>query len=181
MEQSLSKANNLNGNGNLIVKSEENFGEVVNTVQYGVIKLMGDSTEYKVSYKTLYDIASKPPQFKGSVIIPELRLKVPLSNIVFQQFREKKEVIVKDFAKLPTVELICKKDIVDGEFEVSNKSIKELCSNMEEYWRVTAHVLKETNTPDLCFNHVKQALLLKSSEPNYPASILKIYKYGKLQ
>lgn len=181
MENALTKKNNLNTDGNLIIQTNENFGEVINTVQYGVIKLMGDNTEYKVSYKTLYDIANKPPQFKGSVVIPELHLKVPLSNIVFQQFREKKEIIVKDFAKLPTVELTCKKDIVDGEFEVSSKSIKELCSNMEEYWRVTAHVLKETNTPDLCFNHVKEALLLKSSEPNYPASIRKIYKYGELQ
>lgn len=181
MEQLLSKVNNLNGNGNLIVKSEENFGEVVNIVQYGVIKLMGDNTEYKVSYKTLYDIANKPPQFKGNVVIPELHLKVPLSSIVFQQFREAKEIIAKEYAKLPTIDLVCKRTKVGEDFEISSSSLKKLHENMEEYWQITAHILKETNNPDLKFNHVKRALLMKSPEPNYSASVLEIYKYGELQ
>lgn len=181
MENTLTKKNNLNTDGNLITQTNENFGEVINTIQYGVIKLMGDNTEYKVSYKTLYDIANKPPQFKGNVVIPELHLKVPLSSIVFQQFREAREIIAKEYAKLPTTDLVCKRTKVGDDFEISNSSLKKLHENMEEYWQITAHILKETNNPDLKFNHAKRALLMKSPEPNYPASVLEIYKYGELQ
>ena len=49
MENALTKKNNLNTDGNLITQTNENFGEVINTIQYGVIKLMGDNTEYKVT------------------------------------------------------------------------------------------------------------------------------------
>ena len=72
----------LTPEGDLIVDSKENGGTTITTVKYGVIKLMGDKTEYRVSYKTLTDIVNRPPKFEGDVIIPELHLKTPIKNIV---------------------------------------------------------------------------------------------------
>lgn len=187
MEKSLAEQKKLTSDGCLILSSKENAGSIISTVQYGVIKLMGDDTEYEVSYKTLCDIANKPAQFKGSVVIPELRLKVPLTSIVFQQFREKNVFTEKAYARLPTVDLVCKNTAVGEDFKLSEKSERDYRNSGEAYWRVTAHIIDEGNmddmrkVPDLKFENVKRALLMKSKEVGYPATILEIYKYGEKQ
>lgn len=178
MDKELIQQGKLDNSGNLIISSRENAGGVIRKIQYGIIKIMGDSKEYRVSYRTLFDIANKPPQFKGNIIIPELRLKIPLSSIVFQQFREEKQFISSEYSELPTVELICER--IGDEFKISNKTEAYYKKSGVKYWLVVAHIL-DRQTPDLKFNNVKQALLMQSKEENYPSTILEIYRYGKKQ
>ena len=176
----------LTANGDLIVESRENGGTTITTLKYGVIKLMGDKTEYRVSYKTLADIVNRPQKFEGDVVIPELHLKVPVKNIVFQQFRDEEIQTAKDFTNLPTKRVVCEPTRVGERFRLTKLSEMEANKANGKYWLATLHYTTSSDDEKLfdCeFSHAKEALLMTPylEEPNYPPSVSKIFRYGEEQ
>ena len=178
MENGLELKNKLDNEGNFVVSREENGGSIVEVVRYGVIKLIGDKTEYRVSYKTLLGITNKPEKFNGNVVIPELHLKVPISSIVFQQVREEKRVTVKGFTKLPFENFICEPTNVGEEFKPLEIKENEAKKTMEKYWLICAHYIEKDGVRrfDYNFNHVKEALLIRV-EDGCPI-VSRFFSYG---
>lgn len=176
----------LTPEGDLIVDSKENGGTTITTVKYGVIKLMGDKTEYRVSYKTLTDIVNRPPKFEGDVIIPELHLKTPIKNIVFQQFRDEEIQTAKDFTNLPVKRVVCEPTQPGERFRPTELSEMEANKSNAKYWLVSMHYTTASNNENLydCeFSHAKEALLMVPylEDEGYPPSVSRIFRYGEEQ
>jgi len=180
MDKSLELRDKINENGDLIVDKTENGGLITEVVKYGVIKFYGDDKEYRVSYKTLWDITNKPENFKGNIVIPELHMKVPLSSICFQQIREEKNIIKKSFTKLPTEDFVCLATEVGEEFKPAGLSEREAKKKMDEYWLIQAHYIEQNGVKrfDYNFNHVKSAILVRCVEDGVFA-VSKSFSYGE--
>lgn len=178
--------NKLTPEGDLVVESRESGGTVTTKVKYGVIKLMGDKTEYRVSYKTLMDIVNRPAKFEGDVIIPELHLKTPIKNIVFQQFRDEELQTAKDFTNLPTKRVVCEVSNPGERLKPTLISESEANKSRAKYWLATLHYSTGINGENLyyCdFSQAKELLLMVPymEEENYPPSIGRIFRYGEEQ
>ena len=175
----------LNETGDLITSKTEEGGAIKQTVKYGIIKLMGDKNEYRVSYKTLYDIVNKPEKFNGNVVIPELHMKVPLNSIVFQQFRDEEITINKDFTRLPYERLVCEPTPVGQNFKPTDLSESAANKTRSKFWLASLHYTIGPDGQklfDCNFNHAKEALfMVPVMEENYPPSINKIFRYGNEQ
>lgn len=96
----------FNKDGDQIISSEKTGAGETQTVKYGLIKLMGDKKEYRVSFKTLVTIENaRQANFKGTIKIPELHLSVLASQIVMLRSETEKQQVVENFTKLPTESL----------------------------------------------------------------------------
>lgn len=182
MQELIEGKGKLNSDGDLITNFKENGGTTSTTIKYGVIKLMGDKTEYRVSYKTLTDIANLPAKFEGDVVIPELHLKVPKKNIVFQQFRDEELVTAKDFTNLPYKTVICEATEVGEKLKPTSLSEFEVSRSNSKYWLATLHYVTSSEGEylyDCDFSHAKEALLMvPCGEEKYPSVINRIFRYG---
>lgn len=170
------KTGKLDQRGDLVIDERETEEAVYKTVKYGVIKLIGDPNEHRVSYQSIKMLADKLPLFRGDVIIPELHLKIPINRVVFQQIREEEQKIVKNFAKLPT-------DVILLDLE-ENVIINREDLKTREAWReATAHYQEGANGREyyLNRNQLKRCLWLhreKGENEFYPPAIYRIEKYG---
>ena len=172
----------LNSNGDLIVDTREDGGNIINTIKYGIIKLRGDTTEYRVSYKTLVEITTKPEKFNGHIVISELHLKVPINDIVFQQFRDEELTTPKDFTRLPTRYVICENTEIGENFKPTNLAQWQVDKMKTNFWLTRLHFYISPNDEplyDCNFSHAKEALYMRALEDkDYPAVINRIFRYG---
>ena len=104
MENELVKTSStVNSNGDYVVRQREDGGAIVETVKYGVIRLMADKAEHRVKGVTLARLyALEQKGFKGSVAIRELGMNVPLHQIILMKWEEEDVRTAKDFTRLPT-------------------------------------------------------------------------------
>ncbi len=175
-EKTPAKTAKKDADGNLVLEEWETEEATYKKVKYGVIRIMGDPNEHRISYETLKAIADKPPLFNGDVIIPEMHVKVPLNRIVFQQFRDEEQKRLKNFAKLPTSAVLL--DLNEDKM-IAREDLKG-----REAWReATAHYQEGTDGREyyLNRNQLKRCLWLhreKGESEFYPPSIYRIEKYG---
>lgn len=118
----------LNADGNQIIsRSVDGSGEL-QTIKYGIIRLMGDKNEYRVSFKTLCDIEKmRNAGFTGSIKITELNMSVMANQIVMAKSETEDIRIVENFTKLPT------------ETVWLNEDMQKIQSKGNSYYLATCH------------------------------------------
>lgn len=172
-----------NTNGDLIIDEEKDGGRVVQKVKFGIIKLMGDKTEYRVSFKTLCDIEKSRQQgFEGSVVIKELNMSVKMGQIVLLKSDIENSVLKNEFTNLPYESLILER-LNNGEFIISNKSRRKHQEEGTTFWQCLVHyeVKGEEKHYLMGFEQIKLAAKVKNNEGYTVCE--NIYEYGveKLQ
>ena len=170
------KTGKLDQRGDLVIDERETEEAVYKTVKYGVIKLIGDPNEHRVSYQSIKMLADKPPLFGGDVIIPELHLKIPINRVVFQQIREEEQKIIKNFAKLPT-------DVILLDFEEDVIVSREDLRGRERWREATAHYQQGAEGKEfyIAKHQLKRCLFIRKEKGEnefYPPAIYRIEKYG---
>lgn len=176
MNKTPAKMGKLDQKGDLVIDERETEEAVYKTVKYGVIKLIGDPNEHRISYQSIKMLADKPPLFNGDVIIPELHLKIPINRVIFQQIREEEQKVVKNFAKLPTsiVLLDLEKDEIIGREDLKTR----------KKWReAIAHYQQGTDGKEfyIAKHQLKRCLYLRREEGEsefYAPTVYRIEKYG---
>lgn len=167
-----------NNSGDLIVAEEKDGGRTMQEVKFGLIKLMGDKKEYRVSFKTLCDIEKSRQQgFEGNVIIKELGMSVKMSQIVMLK-SEVEDVVIKDgFTNLPYESLILER-FENGEFIRSNKSRRKHQEEGTTFWQCLVHYKLEGEEKKYLmeFEQLKLAARVRNNDGYTVCD--KIYEYG---
>ena len=168
-----------NNNGDLIVAEEKDGGRTMQEVKFGLIKLMGDKKEYRVSFKTLCDIEKSRQQgFEGNVSIKELGMSVKMSQIVMLK-SEVEDVVVKDgFTNLPCESLILER-FNSGEFVKSKKTRRQHQEEGTEFWQCVVHYKRGEDGRKqylMGFEQLKMAAHVINEEGYTLCD--KIYEYG---
>ena len=144
-------------------------------VKYGLIKLIGEKTEYRVSYKTLLDIVkAKEANFNGQVDIPEINMRVQISQIIMMKSELETIRIENDITNLPTAS-VC----LDLDFKISPHIRGWFLRNQVPYYQATVHYKENNGIREyyLEFNKIKRLLKIDFDEDGYDY-ISEIYKYG---
>lgn len=165
----------LNADGNQIIFETKNGAGIEQTIKYGLIKLMGDKKEYRVSYKTILAINdAKNSNFTGNINIPELNMKVQANQIVMLRSEIEKNQIVENFAKLPTASLC-----LDLDLKPLNMLRPQLLREKRPYYEATAHYVECNGERQyyLIFDKIKRCLKIDYDDDGYDY-ITNIYEYG---
>lgn len=165
----------LNNEGNQIISETKNGAGVEQTIKYGLIKLMGDKKEYRVSYKTMLAINdAKNSNFTGNINIPELNMKIQSNQIVMLRSETEKNQIVENFTKLPTANLC-----LDLNLKPLNMLRPQLLREQKPYYEATVHYTECNGERQyyLGFDKIKRCLKIDYDEDGYDF-ITNIYEYG---
>lgn len=176
MNNNLQKTNiKFNSDGNQIINENVDGGGKTQTIKYGLIKLIGDKIERRVSYKTLLGInEAKNSDFDGQINIPEINMSVQVSQIVMMRSETEDIRIDDNFTNLPTISVN-----LDSDFNIINKPRNYFLKYKIPYYSTTVHYRENNGSMEYCLEFDKIKKLLKvefDSEGN--DYISEIYNYG---
>ena len=123
-----------NNDDNQIIDEIVDGGGKTQTVKYGLIKLMGDKTEHRVSFKTLLAITEADKNEAETIMIKELGMVVKLSQIVMMRSETETARIINNFTNLPTTNLYLTLD-----FKILDKIRTYFDRNKVAHYLATAH------------------------------------------
>lgn len=162
-------------NGDQILEEIVDGGGKTQTIKYGLIKLIGEKKEYRISYKTLLAInEAQNAKFKGKINIPEINMSVQASQIVILKSETETVRVDDDITKFPYTNLILNLD-----FTISNKLRLEFLKEKTPYYEAVVHY-KENNGNRECylgFDRIKRLLKVEFDKDGYDF-ISHIYEYG---
>ena len=177
-EMVVNKQNKLNADGDLITAEVVGGGFTTQTIKYGLIKLMGEKTERRVSFKTICEIEqSRKAGFDGNITITELGMSVRMNQIVMLRSEYETKKIVENFAKLPTESLL-----LDGDINCFTMPVKSRIQHIvdgDSYWQCVVHYKLDNGVKQyfIDFKQIKRAVKIKI-EDGYEV-VEKIYEYGE--
>ena len=180
MNQEIATANKpvFNGDGNIIIEEKADGGGKTQTVKYGLIKLMGDKKEYRVSMKTLLGISeAKKANFTGQLNIPELDMSVSASQIVMMRSETEEAREDNDFTKLPTAMLLLDKD-----FNHLTGTRPQIERENDIYYIATCHyVIRDGEKQYYLEPYQIQYLvtMVRDEDPDYPHYVKQSLHYGR--
>lgn len=179
MNKELEKtAINLNSDGNQIINEEVDGRGKAQTIKYGLIKLMGERQEYRISYKTLLALnEAQNAGFKGKINIPEINMKVQISQIVVMRSNTEKVRIDEDFTKLPTETLN-----LDENFYILHGLKGKIEKEHDKYYIATCHYVIKNGEKQYYLgpNQIKDLLtMVRDDDPDYPHRVQKAMRYGR--
>lgn len=173
----------VNDNGDLETIIQELPEKTIKKTKYGVIRLMGEKQERRVSYQTYHKLKTLPSDFTGKVSLNELNIVTPVNQIVFMEEREEDTTEWKNFTNLPTDTIT-----LDTDFNIITGTRAEIERKYDEYISATCHYQvvnnngKEEKAYDLEFQQIPCLVYLhRSKEKDYPHEVYKIIKYGMEQ
>lgn len=165
----------LNDEGNQILDEEINGGGKIQTIKYGLIKLMGEKQEHRVSYKTMLAInEAKNANFTGNINIPELNMAVQASQIVMLRSDIEHKTVIENFTKLPTANLC-----LDLNLRPLNMTRPQLLREQKPYYEATVHYLERNGERQyyLEFDKIKKCIKIDYDAEKYDY-VANIYEYG---
>lgn len=164
----------LNADGNQIIsRSVDGSGEL-QTIKYGIIRLMGDKNEYRVSFKTLCDIEKmRNAGFTGSIKITELNMSVMANQIVMAKSETEDIRIVEHFTNRPTSTVILDKDM-----KISNHTKNWFIRNNEGYYLATCHYVEVDGQRQYMLQREKIKKLVKIEIEEGYEVVISIEEYG---
>ena len=168
----------LNSDGNQIINEIEDGAGKTQTIKYGMIKLIGDKKELRVSYKTFLDIdKAQKANFTGKINIPELNMSVFANQIVMM--RSETETIRKDFdiINLPTTNVSLTLD-----FEITNHTRIYFMRNKIPHFEATVHYVERDGQRQyyLDVDKIKKLVKINIDEEGYDY-VTAVYHYGVKQ
>ena len=168
----------FNSKGDQILNEESNGKGKIQTIKYGLIKLMGEKIEHRVSYKTLLEIIkTQKSGFNGRINIPEINMSVQASQIVMMRSEIEDIKYENDFTKLPTETLT-----LDENYNILNDSKIKIEKDYDTYLIANCHYLIENNEKQYYLepNQIKDLLVMvKDNDVEYPHKVKKAFRYGR--
>lgn len=133
----------FNNENNQIIEEKEDGAGKIQTIKFGWIKLLGEKTERRVSFKTLLQITEmKDHGFAGSINISELNMSVNANQIVMMRSDIEKKKIVESFTNLSTTTVCLQK--VGDKYEISPQpSIYYRVNQLPHYEATVHYVMKD--------------------------------------
>jgi hypothetical protein len=179
MDNALEKTNlKFDSNGNQIINEETDGRGKIKTIKFGLIKLMGEKKEYRVSYKTLLEITSTQKSgFTGKINIPEINMSVQTSQIVMMRSEIEEIRVDDDFTKLPVEELR-----LDENFNILSGSRMKIEKEHDKYYRATCHyaIVNDEKQYYLEPNQIQYLLtMVREVDPDYPHRVQNALRYGR--
>ena len=186
MENELVKTSStVNSNGDYVVCQREDGGAIVETVKYGVIRLMADKAEHRVKGVTLARLyALEQKGFKGSVAIRELGMNVPLHQIILMKWEEEDVRTAKDFTRLPTEWVPFTDAEPYSRLVISEIPLWELERSGQSYWYGLCHystLADGSKAYQTGFDQIKELLHMRPGvgrNEGFRSVIDGIYRYG---
>lgn len=164
----------LNDNGDQVVDEQEDGGGKTQTIKYGLIRLIGENQERRVSFKTLLAITKAKEEEVDSIMIRELNMTVKVSQIVMMRSETEKVRVGTNVANLPTANMC-----LDLDLRLTNKLRPQFIRECEPYYEATVHYTEIDGQRQyyLEFDKIKRLLKISFDEDGYDY-ISKIYEYG---
>lgn len=180
MTNELSKNNNiaLDSDGNAIISEQEDGGGKTRTIKYGLIKLIGEKQERRVSMKTIIDINNaKEHNFTGQINIPELNMSVSVSQIVMMRSEIETVRTVANISNLPTANLI-----LTEQFQISGNLRSYFVRNKIPYYEAVVHYVERDGARQyyLDSDKIKRLVKVDFDDDGYDY-VSAIYHYGVRQ
>ncbi len=179
MTNEIEKTNfRLNSDGNQIIDEVSDGGGKTQTIKYGLIKLMGEKKEYRISYKTLLAInEAQNAKFKGKINIPEINMSVQVSQIVMMRSETENIRLDDNFTSLPTVSVS-----LDLDFNILNRTRFYFTKNKIDYYSAIVHYKEVDGVKQYYLEpeKIKRLLKIEFDEEGYD-KITEIYHYGVKQ
>ena len=172
------KNNIFNTDGNIVLDEKFDGGGRTQTIKYGLIKLIGNKQEHRVSMKTIIDITkAREAKFAGQINIPELNMSVHISQIVMMRSEIENIKVMNNYTNLSTETIYLDKD-----FYLLTGIRSKIERENDLYYIDTCHYI--------FVNEVKQYYLepeqiqylvtmVRDEDPDYPHYIKKATKYGR--
>ena len=167
-----------NEDGNLITAECRSGGITTQTIKFGYIKLMGEKTERRVSFKTICAIEeSRKAGFDGNISITELGMSVQIKQIVMMRSEIETKTKMENFTSLLCESLIMDSD-ENGNLYPSKKNRQQHARDNEPYWQCVVHYRLEKGEKIYLtqFDKIKRAVHI-FFEDGYEIA-KEIYEYG---
>jgi len=168
----------FNREGNIVIEEKTDGRGRTQTVKYGIIRIIGDKNEHRVSMKTLLDInAAKKANFDGQLNIPDLAMSINASQIVMMRSETEEIREDSDFTKLPT-EVV----MLDKDFNRLTGTRPQIERENDIYYIATCHyVVRDGGKQYYLEPHQIQYLvtMARDEDPDYPHYIKQALRYGR--
>lgn len=147
----------FNNENNQIIEEKEDGAGKIQTIKFGWIKLLGEKTERRVSFKTLLQITEmKEHGFAGSINISELNMSVNANQIVMMRSDIEKKKIVESFTNLATAQ-VCLLKVGDKLKVADQPSIYYRMHQLPHYEATVHYVMRDDGREYLLdFDKIKE-------------------------
>lgn len=165
----------LNSDGNQVISEVQDGGGKTQIIKYGLIRLMNEKTERRVSLKTIVDIEkAQKTNFTGKITITELNMSIYISQIVMMRSETEKIRIDGNIKNLPTANVCLNLDL-----KPTNKIRPQFIRDLESYYEATVHYASKDGQKEyyLEFDKIKRLLKIDFDADGYDY-ISKVYEYG---
>ena len=164
----------LNEKGDQIIESIRNGGGELQTIKYGLLRLIGDKTNYRVSFKTLCEIEKvRKSNFTGNIVIPELNMSVSANQIVMLKSETEQVKVCEDFTKRPTDTII-----LDKGMNISNKTENYFIQNGMSYYIAVAHYIENNGVREYMTEKSKIKRLTRVDVEEGYKIVVSVEEYG---
>ena len=164
----------LNDNGDQVVDEQQDGGGKTQTIKYGLIRLMGEKQERRVTFKTLLAITKAKEDGVDSIMIRELNMTVKVSQIVMMRSETEKVRVGANVTNLPTANMC-----LDLDLQLTTKLRPQFIRECEPYYEATVHYTEKNGERQyyLEFDKIKRLLKIDFDKDGYDY-VSKIYEYG---
>lgn len=173
------QANNIrfNEQGNQILEEKIDGGGKTQTIKYGLIKLVGEKEERRVSFKTLLAIMKAREDDTDSVMIRELNMAVKTTQIMMMRSETETVRTVANITNLPTTNLI-----LTEQFHISGNLRSYFVRNRIPYYEAVVHYSFRDGERQyyLDLDKIKRLVKVDFDDDGYDY-ITAIYHYGVKQ
>ena len=173
------QANNIkfNDQGNQILEEKVDGGGKTQTIKYGLIKLVGEKDERRVSFKTLLAIMKAREDETESVMIRELNMAVKTTQIMMMRSETETVRTVANISNLSTDNLYLTMD-----FQISDMCRPYFDKNRIPHYCAVVHYVERDGVAQyyLDVDKIKRLVKVEYDDDGYDY-VSAIYHYGVKQ
>lgn len=164
----------FNESGDQVLEERQDGSGKVQTIKYGLIKLVGEKQERRVSFRTLLLLYNAKDDEAETILIRELNMTVRANQIAMMRSETEKVRTDNAITNLPTNNIILGLD-----FKISPKIRPQLLREQTPYYEAVAHYVEREGKREyyLQFDKIKRLLKVEFDENGYDY-ISEIYEYG---
>ena len=169
----------FNSENNQIIEEVEDGSGKMQTIKFGWIKLLGEKTERRVSFKTLLQITEmREHGFAGSINISELNMSVNANQIVMMRSDIEKKKITETFINLATATVCLEK--VGDKFVIASQPSVYYRTNQKRHYEATVHYFMKDGEYNYLLDFDKIKSLTEIDYDEGYEIIVHCWSYGKL-
>lgn len=168
----------FNNDNNQIIGEVKDGAGKIQTIKFGWIRLLGEKTERRVSFKTLLQITEmKDHGFGGSINISELNMSVNANQIVMMRSDTEKKRITESFTNLATANVCLEK--IGGSLELTDQPAIYYRIKQLPHFEATVHYIMKDGERNYILDFEKIKSLTEIDYDEGYEIILHTWNYGQ--